>query len=1101
LDRIRPPPHFVPGRIEHQPVFENMPEHPERSPSCPACGEPTAPSARFCAACGALLVSVAEADRRVVTVMFADLTGFTSLSERLDAEDVRAYVSGCLDPVAQAVSRWGGFVDKFIGDCVMALFGAPVAYENEPERAVRAALDTQAAIERLDLPVVNRVTKATGYQPLLRIGIATGPVVTGVFSGGGARNYTAVGDAVNVASRIQGLCDPGAILVDEATFKHTRHLFEYGDEHLVRVKGRVEPVLTHYVVAAREQRGRARGIEGRQTPLIGRDRELEVLRDRWEHAGQGQFRVTAILGSGGIGKSRLVEELVAAERIPDSQFAQGRSYPYASRSPWEPLGELLRSVHGIEPSLPAREAAARIVPDGDPVTLREAVAVILGMALSDAPSLSSFDPPEMLGLIQTTIAGQLIGAAGARRLMVLEDLHWADNATLEFLEYLVQLPLEGPVLLLLLARHPLSEDTALARLLARCPDTLDLTPLPTPLSRDLLDALLDPHEVPDRLLDRVADRSGGNPLFLEEFCRSLLEDGTLREQDGVVIAAGDHQLVDIPDSVESLLSTRIDGLDAEVKRVLQYAAIVGRRFWEGAISDALAHRPVDGELSTLQSGALVRSQPTSVVEGDREFVFEHLLTQEVVYQGLLRGLRADLHGDVAEWLVERLGESAGEHDGWIAFHFERSDRPERAVPYLERAARSARDQGALVDAAELLARAMDMTADPESEARILGEAAEIAALQGYPEECHRYVLRLEELAERTDSPEVTAAARYRRALLALDGGDLSQTRDLTEEALALYRQIGDVSLEGDALRLLGRLEHIWGSYERAVECYEAGLACEREAGDEDGQADMHDRLGLVCVDRGDYVEGLASLDRARAMYEAIGRRAQEARVLAHRATALRWLGNLDEAAETAREALARAEASGSRRAVASAQVTLGMIEAAAGRPEARSRLENVQRLGLKMGNRALQARAWLALSDVESDREAAVDAVNQVLKLCEGSGLVHLQVLALARKAELALSEGRTAEADEASRESVGMLRRQGNVQGSEERVLMARASLLDALGQGEDAAALVAEAGAVVRSKADRIPDPEARRRFLEFPPNASILSSSHAVPGGGAA
>jgi adenylate cyclase len=1073
-----------------------MPRNSERTPACPACGEPTPSGARFCAACGALLASVAEADRRVVTVLFADLTGFTSISERLDAEDVRSFVSACLDPVANAVVRWGGYVDKFIGDCVMALFGAPVAYENEPERAVRAALDMQREIGELDLPVAARVAGEVGYRALLRIGIATGPVVTGVFSGGGARNYTAVGDAVNVASRIQGLCDPGSILVDSVTQKHTRHMFEFGDEHRVRVKNRVEPVHTYYVIGARTERGQARGIEGRRTPLIGRDRELAALRERWAEAANRTFGVTMVLGNAGIGKTRLVEELIRAEEIPEPQVARGRSYPYARRSPWEPLGELLRSLHGIEPAAAPGEAASRIVSgDGSPM-LRDALGIVLGMPAGDTESLSALGPPELAGLVREALTSQLVGQMGPRRLLVLDDLHWADHATLEFLENLLGLSLEGPALLLLLARPSMSGEEALASLIDRCSDVLELAPLATEQSRKLLDRILEPHDVPDPLLDRIAVRSGGNPLFLEEFCRSLFEDGTLREVDRVVIAAGDHDLVQVPDSVESLLSTRIDGLDSEVKRVLQYAAIVGRRFWEGAIADALAHRPVGDELSALQRGALVRSQDISAVEGDREFEFEHLLTQEVVYGGLLRGLRSDLHGSVAEWLVEQLGDRPGEHDDWIAFHFERSGQPERAVPYLERAAESARSQGALVDAAELLTRAMDMTTDPEVEARLLCSAEDVAILQGHLAERHRYIERLEELAEYTDTLDLKATARYRRALIALDGGDLARTHELGEEALDLYREIGDVSLEGDALRLLGRLEHMRGQYAKAVEYYQAGLACETEAGDEDGQADMHDRLGLVCVDRGDYVEGLACLDRARGMYAANGRRAQEARVLAHRATALLGLGSLDAAMRTATEALEQAMAAGSRRAEASAEVTLGMIEAAAGRREAGDRLKRACSLGLKMGNRSLQARSWLALSDVEIESKEAATAVERVLKICEGSGLVHLQVLALARKAELTLSAGRLDEADEASRQAVEMLRRCGNVQGSEERVLMARSTVLETLGQREAGATLKEEAIRIVRSRAEMIADPELRQRFLEFPAHAAILAAGSCPP-----
>ncbi len=1021
--------------------------------------------------------------------MFVDLMGFTPLTERLDAEDVQAFVSGCLDPMASAVAKWGGHVDKFIGDCVMALFGAPVAYENEPERAIRAALDMQRAMETLDLPVIAKVAAEVGYRPLLRIGIATGPVVTGVFSGGGAHEYTAVGDAVNVASRIQGLCDPGAILVDEPTYRHTRHICDFGDEHVVKVKGRVEPVRTHYVVAVRSERGGLRGIEGRQAPVVGRDRELAALLERWESTRRSGSAVTMVLGSAGVGKTRLMEELVTKAGI--ERWGRGRSYPYASRTPWEPLGELLRHLHGIDPAVPPMEGAQQIVTDEAATLERDSLGMVLGAPVTETHVLSALSPSERVGLVWDAVARHLLGG-DEPKLLVLDDLHWADHATFQFLSHLVKSTVEGSTLLLLLARHPLSGDEELAGLVKECSDVVELSPLSETESRVLLDLLLEPHDVPSRLLDRIASRSGGNPLFLEEFTRALFEDGTLREEEGVVQALGDHSLVQIPDSVESLLSTRIDGLDAQVKRVLQYAAIVGRRFWAGVIEDALARRSVASELSTLEHGALVRSEPRSAVEGDREFVFEHLLMHEVAYGGLLRGLRAELHEAVAEWLEQRLGDRPGDHDDWIAFHFERSRGPQRAVPYLERAAERARDRGALAVATDLLVRAMDMTENPEVLARLLCMAEAIAALQGNVAERHRLVERLEGLAEQTGSPLIVAAARYRRARMALEGGDLSRARELGEEALDLYREIGDVSLEGDALRLLGRVEHMSGRYPLAREHYEAGLKCETEAGDEDGQADMYDRLGLVQVDLGDYVGALSYLDRARALYAANGRRAPEARVLAHRATALRWLGSLDEALQTAHAARALADASGSRRAVASAEVTLGMIEAAAGLPEAEERLAQVANLGFRMGNRSLQARAWLIRSDVESDPEAAAAAAERVLKLCVGSGLAHLEALALARKAELMLAAGRVTEADDASLQAVDILRRHENVQGSEERILMVRAAVLDKLDEPQEAFLFVAEAAKRIREKAERIEDAELRRRFLDLPPNPAVLHAA---------
>jgi class 3 adenylate cyclase len=1048
------------------------------------------------------LSTVAEADRRVITVMFADLTGFTTMTERVDPEDVRTLVSGSLDPLCEAVARWGGFVDKFIGDCVMALFGAPVAYENEPERAVRAALDMQAALEHLDSPAMSRLIQETGYTPKVKIGIATGPVVTGLFSGGGARNYTAVGDAVNVASRIEGMCDPGGILVDEATFRSTRHLFEFGESETVQVKGRTEPVQVRYVSGVRAERGVTRGIEGLQTPLVGRDSELRAMRERWSRAEQGRMVITALAGPAGIGKSRLVEELIAIEEIPAARVARGRSYPYASRSPWEPIAELFRDLYEVDPGAGAREAAERMIASalGGSEPHPGALSLVLGESVADAPDLVTLSPAERVELVRDAVIRCLAAAAGERRLLVLEDLHWADHATLEFLEHLLSLTVDAPILLVLIARPPLPGEEGLARVLESCRDVVQLPPLTGGQSEELLNLVLEPHEVPDRLLERIARRSDGNPLFLEETVKSLFEEGTFRRAEGVARAVGDPELVHVPESIESLLSTRIDGLNAEAKRVLQYAAIVGRRFWAGVVADALAHRPVDQELSALQDGALVRPESKSLVAGDREFVFEHLLMQEVAYEGLLKGLRSEAHEAVAAWLDARLGGKASEYDDWIAFHYERSRDPERAVPFLERAAGAARDRGALADAQELLARALGLAGDRETEARLLAAVEDVAGLTGDIDARRRSVERLEELARQSEEPVLLADAVYRRARLHLDSGDLSRARELGEEALERYTELGDISLEGDALRLLGRVEHLWGRYPEAVERYEAGLACEQEAGDEAGQADMYDRLGLVRVDQGDFDEGLDYLDRSRVLYEASGSRAQEARLLAHRATALRWLGSLEEAEETARAALELADAAGSKRARASAEVTLGMVLAAAGRGEARTRLQASATLGLEMHNRSLQARAWLALSELEGGHTAANEAVDRVLELCEGSGLVHLQVMALTRKAELLLEASRAAEADRASEEAIQRLRRHGNVQGPEEHVLMVRAQVLAALGRPEESSHLAEEARDTVRRKAERIRDDERRRRFMELPPNPQILGADVVAEGTGA-
>ena len=336
-----------------------MPADPARGTACPACEKTNPTHGRFCYHCGAHLAATA-AERRIITVLFADLSGFTSLTEQLDAEQVHSLITTWLDPLCEAVIRWGGFVDKFIGDCVMALFGAPIGYENEPERAVRSALDMHAAFDEEAIIGHAAAAGIDGYRPRLSIGINTGAVVTGMFASGGAWNYTAVGDTVNVAARLQGICDPGGILVGDATAQQTSHLFEYGEEQVLQVKGRRELVVARAVTGVRSVRGELRGFTDRDTPLVGRREELSRLREDWSRAAAGEPQACLLLGDAGIGKSRLVAELAAAEGVAETAVVRGRSYPYASSTPWEPIAELIRDLHSVGGDRSAPEAVTAI---------------------------------------------------------------------------------------------------------------------------------------------------------------------------------------------------------------------------------------------------------------------------------------------------------------------------------------------------------------------------------------------------------------------------------------------------------------------------------------------------------------------------------------------------------------------------------------------------------------------------------------------------------------------------------------------------------------------------------------------------------------------
>ncbi|MCK5410446.1 MAG: AAA family ATPase [Gemmatimonadetes bacterium] len=1079
-----------------------------RSVSCPRCAAEAPASAKYCSECGNRIASTADAERRIITVLFADLSGFTALTEQLDPEQVRSLIAGCLAPLCDCVTRWGGFVDKFMGDCVMALFGAPIAYENEEERAVRAALEMREALQRwaasdaataiwqsLDA-ADDRVLSPGSKSPLqLKVGVNTGSVVTGVFAGGGAHNYTAVGDAVNVAARLQSACEPGEILIGTSTCEQTSHLFEFGDERSLVVKGKQEPVRARSVTGLRPERGRSRGFRGRLTRFIGREAQLKSLRENWSRAKAGHFSYCLVTGAPGIGKTRLISEFRAMEKLTPEEFAGGRSYPYARSAPWEPLAELLRDLYDVPLELEPIEAAATIAKatrtdwSGEAVA---ALAVALGNPASELAELDGYKGKELGVQISESVEEALRAGTSGPMVLVLEDLQWADYATLDFLTRLPALGLDRPALMVLVARLPLPEERHLGRLFEAIADEVDLSKLTSSESLALVDAVLGEHDLPEPFTRLIVERTEGNPLFIEELLKSMAARGVILEEEGRWRAAADLRDVPVPDTVESLLSTSIDGLGASTRRVLQYAAIVGRRFWSGVLQDALVLESVDGELRELVESAMVRALPHSLVAGDREYAFEHRLLQQVAYDGLLRGLRAELHGSVARWLEQRLSDTDFDAGGLVASHYERSTTPERAIPYLKREAEEARSRGALRDACEMVDRSLRVATRDDRRTELLCLAEEIAAERGDPEARLAAIRELEKAARAGADKTLEAEVEFRRAAYLLSVGQLAEAKLAGEEALDRFRHLGARSREADSYSLLGRVAHLWGDHARAREHYEASLPLQREAGDLAGEAEILDRLGLVEVDLDDFCRALEYFNRVANLCAQLGHRHMhmEVRVLAHRATALRWLGCYEEAEKAARQGLELAHEGGSRASLSTAEMTLGVVLAAMGRvTEAIRYLMSALENAAEIGRVALEARIWLSLAEISEGEEAA-DRANRARELAARTGLVHVDILALARLAEIALDDGDLSAADRMSAAALAKLYKHGAIQGPEEVVLYARGRVLAAAGRNREAAAMFEEAQETIRTKADRIEDPEVRRRFLEdVHPNQAIL------------
>jgi class 3 adenylate cyclase len=628
--------------------------------TCTRCGHGNPDDGRFCSSCGAPLAPAAapREERKVVTVLFADLVGFTSRSERLDPEDVRATLTPYFGRLREELERRGGTVEKFIGDAVMALFGAPVAHEDDAERAVRAALGIREAVAEMN-------EQDPELDLHVRIGINSGEALVSLAADSRQGEGMAAGDVVNTAARLQGAAPVDGVLVGEATYRATERAIEYRPAEAVDAKGKAEPVSAWEAVEARARFGVdiTRRVD---TPLVGRDRELTLLRDALERARlQDAPQLVTIVGEPGIGKSRLVHELYAhVESFPDLiTWRQGRCLPYGEGVSYWALGEIVKAEAGVLETDADAVAAdkldrvvAELMPDGDE---KAWVARHLRPLLGLAPEAGG--PPE--GSDEGPAAWRRFLESLAERratVLIFEDLHWADEGLLDLLDYLVEWTRDVPLLVI---------GTARPELLSRRPGwgggklnaaTISLAPLSDDDTAKILASLMERALLPADVQSELLARAGGNPLYAEEFAR-MAEGAT----------AADLAEVDLPDTVQGIIAARLDGLEPRDKALLQDGAVIGKAFWLGAVAAVAGTDPADVErrLHELERRRFVRRARRSSVGGEQEYAFHHLLVRDVAYGQIPRATRAAKHRAAAEWIASLSTDRLDDRAELLAHHY------------------------------------------------------------------------------------------------------------------------------------------------------------------------------------------------------------------------------------------------------------------------------------------------------------------------------------------------------------------------------------------------------------------------------------------------
>lgn len=898
---------------------------------CPECGAEVADGAKFCANCGIRLrqespvplegPALTAETRKVVTVLFADLAGSTSLTERLDPEEAREVVGKFYTVVQGVVEDWHeGTVANYLGDGVLAVFGLPAAHEDDPERAVRAGLAIQQA-----MPVLNtHLASSHGVQLGVRIGINTGEVVAQ--SGSTFQRDFLVSDAVTTAARLQQTVPTGTVVVGERTHRLTREAIDYRDLPPLPVKGKEAPLRAWAAVAALPERAEVRRVTA---PLVGRHGELGILRSLYVR-GRDAARVhlVTILGQPGVGKSRLLREFLAEVRPTDPAplVLRGRGVAFGGQIGYHALLDILRFQAGLldtdssdvvrtklaqwlEETLPGRNLLQGLLltfgaEDGEPERIRR----------------------ELFEAWQTLVTEL---AAARPVILAFEDAHWADEAVLDLIDMLVARATGVPLFIVCLARPELLERRPGWSGGRRNASSIDVEPLPPHEAEQLVGAL-GSQELPADAVKMIAQRAEGNPLFVEELVRMMMEGSAPGAQ--------------IPDTVQAVLTARIDRLQPNERRALQAGSVIGRTFWPSAASAiaGLSEEEIAQALDALVTKEFIVARPKSTIAGESEFAFRHILTRDVAYNLLPRTQRQRAHAQTARWIESRLLERQEEVIEILAEHL-RVAGDERAPEYLYRAGAKARRQYANADALRLFTQALDAAghgAPGTLAAAIHHERGDVYQLTGeYQRAMADYEAGLSS-ARAAGDRTLEARLQNKTGLIHHRQMHLEAAERSFQQAVQVAREAGDRLALGQSLVDLANIAWDRGQMPPEHPAIVEGLALLREVGDHAGLARGLNLLCISYIGAGDAREAIATAQEALEAARAAGDRSREATSLSYLCVIHGFFGKYDEALPYGVEALKVAEAIGDRRRIAYSQFFIGRVQTSYGQwAEARANLE------------------------------------------------------------------------------------------------------------------------------------------------------------------
>ncbi len=947
-------------------------------------------------------------ERRIVTILFCDIVGSTAAAVQMDPEDWTEIVNGAFEYLIAPVYRYEGMVGRLMGDAILAFFGAPIAHEDDPERAVLAGLDILEGIQVYNAAIKEKF----GLSLDVRIGINTGSVVIGEVGSDLRVEYTAMGDAVNLAAHMEQTAQPGSVQISDHTYKLIAPLFQVRDIGKIEVKGHVQPVQSYQVIGRKQDPGRLRGIEGLETPLLGREADLETLQQVLLGLSQGKGHIVSLIGEAGLGKSRLVSELRRSPlpdggEFKDLNWIEARSLSYEKSIPFEAFRGLLNDYFGPPASQSNEESYARLEREISKVMPARAaeitpyIATVLGLPLkgSDAETINQLEPQQLQDSIFQAVRTFIQHLTRQKPLvLVFDDLHWADATSIQLLERVAQLTDQAGLVILALFRPDKREVSwkfheFIDREFPHRYTTISLVPLSSTISRELVAKLVQEATLPEKVTDLILTKAEGNPFFIEEVIRSLVYASP---NEGIQNPA-DHSIQDInvPDTLAGVLTTRLDQLGEGPKRILQTAAVIGRQFRYDTLQ---AVTQLNGRLEETLIDLIRRGQIQEAGRvPQRVYTFHHVLAQEAAYGSLLRKDRRRIHLRIAEWW-----ENQGPDQVYtIAQHFLAAESQKRALPYLVEAGERAARAYAIEEAFALYSQAVEIveagTGTPlvrkiygglgevlnwmgrHSEAveafKAMLEAAEAAgddtdraaawhgiseaqAQRGDHREALESALQEEKIARQANLPLPLAKALWMKAWSEFMLGQIDQALELAQEVARLSDQIGDAGQKAHSLNLLGVVYTTSGSYAEAAKHFEKALEIFRNLGNSRRAMPLLNNLGVIAESRGDYRTAILRYREALEIAQEIDNRNGEVVYLSNLGGAKMKLGDSRSAEDDLRRVIDLAGEAGSYVLSATyshlAEASLAQEKWSEALPLARQALE----LGLENESQEDIALAW-----------------------------------------------------------------------------------------------------------------------------------------------